>query len=619
MLSASFLAWAAAGGAIFGLTSLAAGRHVSAAAIMAILGAILGWLCAVFAMPSFDPWLAGSVLLFFVLFGIAAVLSMMSHNSPGPFLSWLGLAFLTVLVAFFSSFPGFHAERYANLLVPAQAARDTSIPLIDQSQARLVTDELARKRAAELLSSIDEKGIGTRVVVGEMWGNEVGGTMWWIAPLEHTGFFRWLNFGTTPGYIMVSQSNEVDAKVVLDRPIRIGKEAWFSDNVYRRLYMAGYIDYDYADAMFQVDDGGQPYWVVPLLYPQVGFGGYMPVKWALVDAADGSVETFDSPEEMPDWIDRIYPQDVIADRFDDWGCLSNGWVACAFTGQNVIRSTPGINVAIDANGEIIYYSGTEFANSKAEGASSGLYVANARTGRTVFYPRAGITEVTAKRTMEQAYANYPGYTAAEPILLSINGQEAFFSVILDASGVRKGFAVIAQDNRNIIGTGNSVQAAVTEFNRALQRSSRDSAFEAGTAGAEEVEGLVVTYQPYVQNGKTVFYVTIDTLPGKILEVSEEKIGEIVATLPGDPVRISSDNFRPGVVYVTSFDNLRIELKEEGLQPVVDKRAGDAMDRYKDQKARRDAEALVKELSPEQVDRLLEALRKENADAPSTAD
>jgi len=620
MFSTSYLAWGATGALIFGLTLLFAVRSGAMAAFGVVAGFIAGWTISFTFMPAYDLWLGQSLMLFFFLFGFPALLSLNggTERSAYPVIMWFLLAAVAIVTVIGSTFSGFHAERYAKLLVPVQESRATGIPLIDQTQARLVTDELARKRAAELISGSDEQGIGSRVTIGEMWGNEIGGTMYWIAPLEHSGFFKWLNFDSTPGYVMVSQFNEVNAKFVQNQPIKIGKGAWFSDNVYRHVYQAGLIDYEYGDAMFQVDDSGHPYWVVPLLYPQVGFAGYMPVKWALVDATNGDVQTFDSPDAIPAWVDRVFPQDLIADRFDDWGCLGQGWVSCWFTGQNVIKSTPGISVTIDPDGHIVYYSGTQFENAKSEGASSGVYLANARTGKTVFYPRAGITEIEAQSVMTQAYANYEGYKAAEPILLSVNGHEAYFSIILDASGVRKGFAIVSQDNRNIIGLGNSVQSTVSDFSRSLQRSGRDAAFEPGKQAPQtSVEGLVVTFTPYVQNGKTAFYLTIDTLPNKILEVSDEKIGEIVATKVGDPVRVTSDNYQPGVVYVTGFDNLRFELKEEGLQPVVDGSMKDATKRYEEQKDRKDAKAIIEKLTPEELDRLLDALRQ--PDAPASGD
>lgn len=617
MFSNWFLVWGAVSALIFVAVHFFALIPVGFSTFFfALLGFLLGTGLSFLWLPSLDFFLGNSLFLGLFVYWVAALLVLIfSERGTRGIPTAVGIALLavTALLCFVTTHSSLNAEQYANLIVPKQEERDATMPLTDQSQVRLVTDQLARKRAAELLSSSDEQGIGSRVVIGEMWGNEINGKLYWIAPLEHSGFFRWMNFGTTPGYIMVSQFNEVDAKFVQDKPIKIGTGAYFSDNVYRRLYMNGYIDYDYGDAVFQVDDDGEPYWVVPMLYPQVGFSGYLPVKWVLVHATTGEMQEFNNAAEVPSWVDRVYPADIVAERFDDWGCLSNGYVACSWTGQNVISSTPGISVTINPDGDVVYYSGTQYNNASSEGASSGVYIANARTGEIIFYPRSGITEQTATSVMTQAYANYDGYHAAEALLVSINGMEAYFSVILDGSGVRKGFAIVAQDNRNIIGVGNSVQSTVTEFMRANQRSARDAAFEAGSKDSSlHQEGLVQTITPYSQNGRTVFYITIDSLPNKILEVSEEKVGEIVATVVGDPVSVGIENMDPGVVFVTQFDNLRIALEENGIQPIVDYSNSEALTRYKVEKERNKVSALLHTLSQEELDLVMQSYHEKRS-------
>lgn len=585
---------------------------------LGIIGAILGWLASYVFMLPLDPWLVETVFTVLVLWAFSFFVSVPFARREAE---TLGLAIVTyvivligfLIVAFISTSGMLNAEQYANIAKPIVASRDVAMPLTDQSQVRLVTSAMARKRAAELISSSDEQGVGSRVTIGDVWGNEINGKFFWVAPLEHSSFFRYMNFGTTPGYMMVSQANELDAKFVQTHPIKIGEGAYFNDSVSRRVYSAGYINYRYDEPIFQIDPEGVPHWVVALMYPTVGFSAYQPVKWVVINATTGDLKEYAKAEDVPEWIDRVYPQDKIAERFDDWGCYSQGWWACAVSGNNVIQSTKGISVTIDPHGKIVYYSGTQFQNAKSEGASSGVYIADARTGQITFYPRAGITEETAREVLTQAYSNYRGYEAAEPILISINGNEAYFSIVLDGSGVRKGFAIVAQDNRNIVGIGSSVQAAVTEYSRARQRSSRDSAFEANHGSVNEaIEGLVVTHMPYVQNGKTSFYVSIDTVPNKIFEITEEKIGDIVVTKVGDPVRMEVDNIDPGVVFVTKFKNLRVNIVEEGVQSIVDNENSEVMKRYKMEKERQRLKGITDGLTSEELDRMIEVIFEERS-------
>lgn len=535
------------------------GAFLFSAVIVGLFSAGLAW----WFMTVFSPWLVSTYVQLVVVAALSIFLRYLMGNTTGmSILTYsIGLVLL-IVVGFVTSAPMFNAQQYGSLVVPEIKERDATVPLIDQSQARVVTDGLAVKRAAEILASATETGLGSRVVTGDVWGNKVGDTMYWIMPLEHSGFGKWLSHGTTPGYIAVSQMNEMVTKFVQDKPLKIGEQAWFDDNIYRHLFNRGFKSQIMGEAIFQVDDEWNPYWVVPMYLPQVGVGGDMPVSWSIVNATTGDVTTYDNEADVPAWVDRLYHQDWVAARFNDWGCWSRGALACFWTGTDVIVSTPGINVTIDAAQDIVYYSGVQFQNSKSEGATSGFFTANARTGKISFYRRAGITEEVAKSVMNGAFADFDGYYAADNVLLSLSGREAYFSVIVDGAGSRKAYALVLQTNRNVFGKGNSIQAALTDFGRSLQRVERDASFSAGSApSGKTFVGRVLTMTPVVQNERTSFYLTLDTVPGKIIEISEEKIGDIVVTKVGDRVRFVTDNDEPVVVFSTEFDNLGFTGKE----------------------------------------------------------
>lgn len=582
MLAGNVVAWAAVGALVAINTFALAGRLKSgktdlffAAVFLATVSGGLAWWC----MTVFSPVLIGTwIQLAFICFlSVPFVGGNDTSDMSRPF-GVYGAMFLGVAVSgAMASAPIFHAERYGSLVVPTIEERDATVPLIDQTQARIVTDGLALKRAAEILATSNENGLGSRVEMGAVWGNKVGGTMYWIMPLEHSGFWKWYAHGTTPGYIAVSQMNEMDTRFVQDKPLKIGVKASFDDNVYRHLFNRGFKNEIMGEAIFQVDEEWNPYWVVPMYLPQIGVGGEMPVSWSIVDAVTGDVQTYQEEADVPAWVDRLYHQDMIAERFNDWGCWSNGVAACMFTGKDVLTTTSGINVTIDANLDIIYYSGTQFQNSSSEGATSGFFTANARTGEITFYRRAGISESAARAVMNGAYADYENYYAADSVLLSLNGKEVFFSVILDGNGSRKGFALVLQTNRNVFGKGNSIQAALTDFGRSLQRAGRDAGLSSGVSPEGIVHtGIVSTMMAVVQNERTSFYMTLDSIPGKIIEVSEEKIGEIVVTKVGDRISFTTDNDQPGVIFATSFDNLGFKM-EEG--PIMEQRFSSAEGGY----------------------------------------
>lgn len=609
MFSNTVLAWFVAGFIITGITfALEGGLKRVTPVGFTICASFVGLVSAAFAwiwMTSLSPWLIGTYFQAVVVAALSVLIcSLIIPEFKGRSIAtYVAVVVVLLVAAFVTSVPFFNASRYASLMVPEIKEQDATIPLVDQSQARIVTDMLAVKRAAEILATAKEEGLGSRVVIGEPWGNKVGGTMYWISPLEHSGFWKWNAHGTTPGFIAVSQMNEMNTKFIQDKPIRIGVNAWFNDNIYRHLFNRGFKTEIMGEAIFQVDEDWNPHWLVPMSLPQIGIGGEMPVSWALVHATTGEVQTFTDVNDVPAWVDRLYHQDTVRERFNDWGCWKQGATACMFTGNDVIVSTSDINVTIDASHDIVYYSGTHFQNNQSEGATSGFYTANARTGKITFYRRAGITEDAAKAVMNGAFADFDGYSAADCVLLTINGEATYFSVIVDRAGSRKAFALVSQTNRNVYGRGTSVQAALTDFGRSTQRANRDAAFEPGKGNeGQSYEGIVRTLSSVVQNQRTSFYVTIDSLPDKIIEVSEEKIGDVVVTKVGDKIRFTTDNTEPGVVFSTSFKNLDFTLIEGPTQQQADahNEAMRSENHEADLKRLERAVEALKDLSPEQM-------------------
>jgi hypothetical protein len=72
--------------------------------------------------------------------------------------------------------------------------------------------------------------------------SKVNKELYWVAPLLHSGFFKWMNNQEgTAGYVMVSATNERDVKLVQTsdgKPIKIKyqPEAYFQSNIERHLY-----------------------------------------------------------------------------------------------------------------------------------------------------------------------------------------------------------------------------------------------------------------------------------------------------------------------------------------------------------------------------------------------
>lgn len=108
----------------------------------------------------------------------------------------------------------FRAGEYRNLIGSVEEKEFTKeIHAVDLTQLPIVDQELAQNLGDKKLGTY--VGLGSQVTLGQFTKQNVNGQLYWVAPLLHSGFFKWMNNkeGTT-GYIMVSATDTKDVKFV---------------------------------------------------------------------------------------------------------------------------------------------------------------------------------------------------------------------------------------------------------------------------------------------------------------------------------------------------------------------------------------------------------------------
>jgi len=612
MFSVMFMIWAAIAAGVTVVMGLIFNKkpQLQFASIMFGVFYLVSWL----TLPALSFDMLGTWFLFVVILTCSAGLTYVSSEKNNLKPTYIPACVVIVMIIGMIMTSGiFNASEMSKVInLTDHGQKSTTIELASQDQALRVTTNLAAKKAAELIGSAKTPALASVAKYGEMWGNVLAnGKAVWVAPLEPNGFWRWVFNPVTPGYFVVSHINSVDSRLVEDKPIAYGTGFYFSHDLHRHLYIHGYVNYNYGDAFFQLDDDEVPYYVVPLERPQVGFWSSFPEKWVIVNAFTGKIEEAKTHDELPLWVDRAYSTNLMMNRLEDWGCFSAGAWACYVSGVEVIDPTPGMVVTMDNESRMIYYTGTQFNKNKVEGATSGVATINARTGKTDFYRRAGITEKAAIDIINGAVANFTGRTAQNPVLIQVNGKETYFSVITDESGALKGYGMVWQRNRDVYGVGDTVQDAVRAYLRSARNIVGQTAFE-GSSTVEEVtfEGLVLTITPVSLNGNTVFYLRIDTVKDKVFLVNMNNPAEVASTRIGEPVKLSAINTEPSVIDVTRFDNLLITLSESEAQQKIDADSATTMKKYNERVQLNDATTQLNALSPAEVSRLLKLLKNQ---------
>ena len=146
------------------------------------------------------------------------------------------------------------------------------------------------------------------------------------------------------------------------------------------------------------------------------FGGETVSRAVLVNAVTGETQDL-AVDEVPGWVDRVYPSDLLIRQYNWRGAYSNGWFN-SWLGQNgVVQTTPGINGAAGYNyiakdDDVWLYTGVTSATG--DNSIIGFVLINQRTAESHFYSVAGATEESAMSSAEGQVQNLSLIHISEP-------------------------------------------------------------------------------------------------------------------------------------------------------------------------------------------------------------
>ncbi len=469
----------------------------------------------------------------------------------------IGIAILYAFVLpFFTSHPVFRNEEYRNLIgkVTNGDKLTNHIAPISMNEIRVVDESLAYLLGEKILGS--QPALGSQAQLGEFFFQKVNGKLYWIAPLEHSGFFKWLNNkkGTT-GYVMVSATNERDVKLVQEvngKPIflKYQQEAYFQSNLHRYLYFNGYNTIGLTDFSFEIDDAGMPYWVVTKYKKQVGFSGNDATGIVVVNAQNGDIKEYDI-KNTPAWVDRIQPISFIKDQLNDWGEYVKGY--WNFSNENKLQITEDLTLVYGKDNKSYWYTGITSVGK--DESAVGFVLVDTRTKQTTFYKQSGATEIAAQSSA-QGKVQEKGFVASLPIPYNINNIPTYVMTLKDNGGLVKMYAMVSISDYTIVGTGNTMREALTAYKTAFNSSGNKINVDSKSA-KKIVESTIVRIQNDVKNGNSFYYFTVKDYPN-IFVGSSQISNQLPLTAVGDRVKISFDLDTEEIIDVSQFENLSLK-------------------------------------------------------------
>lgn len=525
-----------------------------------------------FALPVLAFWNYGLWTELLVTLFLGAIV----HTADADEGYWLfaipsGVLFVMICIAFFSS-SAVHASEYQEKLTVKEIIYESfssDVNAIPTEKMVVADKSIAQKVSDDRLE--EDPGLGSRCRPGNSTMQRFTGTLTtsdgktlvlddeiiWVAPLEHSDFFKWLKNDVTPGYIVVLASDPTKTYLVTEingqkLALRYIESGCFGDDVERRIRKSGYAHEGLTEFNFEIDPEGRPYWVMCNYKPTIGFGALDTKGCIVLDAQTGEVNSY-SIEDTPEWVDHIQPAEFVTRQIKWWGEYRHGWWNSWLAQRDVQEPTPGM-VLVYSEGQTFWYTGIRSAGG--DSATSGFMLINARTKEARYYRVSGVNEQEAERIAEeQNFAKAAEYDATSPVLYNVRGVPTYFMTLTGSSGNVMGYAFVAVTNRQAVGVGSSKKEAESNYLQALKRTSSDTIVD---GAVKEIESKNYTVKNITFESGT-YYILFEEVKGKEFSGSTEFFRELKWTRPGNHVNVSYSEGNSDVIIIDTFDNLDFEF------------------------------------------------------------
>lgn len=330
-----------------------------------------------------------------------------------------------------------------------------------------------------------------------------------VTPLEYSNFFvsmSRMNKGTI-GYIEVNLTTKETKLVTFEDGLKYMPSAKLSKDLDRHIRFNHPTEM-YTNKFFEIDNDGNPYWVVPTYKKEIALLSGSTAKGViLVNPINGESKYYDIGKE-PKWVQRVIDDTIVENQANNALYYKNGFFNAEF-GQKkeVFQLSDGYNYFIK-NGETYYVSCITSPN-EADQTSIGFLAINLKTRVATRYNIGGITEMRAREIAENdERVKAQSLTATWPILINYHNVPTYFLVLKNEVQDQRIVLMNASDGRVV---------SMEETLRDTQIAYEQLLSNKGVSVTEDKEtsGVVTKIRDL---GNTIEFM-IDTIPDKYFVVN----------------------------------------------------------------------------------------------------
>lgn len=461
-----------------------------------------------------------------------------------------------VLVLFFGNLAGapvFNAKRYSKLLAVEQRDFTEDIPesenvdniaLMDTNSARIFGNRRIGS-LSDVVSQYEVEDAYTQINLKD--------TPMKVANLKYADFFKYLSNRKNgiPGYVMVNPVDSTSQYVKLTKGMKYVPSGYFNDNIYRYVQMHNPTRI-FDGCYFEVKDDGSPCYVCPVLHARVGLFGGMDVKGVvLLDPVTGDMQYYDVAD-IPNWVDRVYDGDLLEDKFNWYGELSNGFWNSVIGQKGCIRATDDYGFKTIEDDVWIY---TGVTSVTGDASNVGFVMINQRTSEARYYTISGAEEYSAMSSAE-GEVQEKNYKASFPSLINVDGTPTYVMVLTDNGGLVKMYAMVNVEQYNLVVTAESQEEVFAKYRQLLAKEGiSDSGAEEETTDTEKkiqsVTFVVADMEYVTMDGET--YVYLKNSDGEVYKQKFADDESIVKVSVGDEVTVQYEKKENGIHRIITIE------------------------------------------------------------------
>lgn len=454
-----------------------------------------------------------------------------------------GVLFLAALVfvAYVLSAPLFNANKKYKAV---EMEQQVEITAFDETQTPAsVPPKFARNKMKKAFGQVPNTSY---YELGHLQIQKVDDKFVYIAPVEFSGFFKWWNGKTTPGYFTMSATDSSDNPKFIKTEMSYTPSSFFHKEVKRHMRMAMPDLIYYGNVQLEIDDAGKPHYIRSYGNFITARDGFDVQGIVMVDSETGKVTKY-ALADVPEFIDGAVSPEAVSLQNSYFGNYLHGFWNSIIGKKDVkLPSDEGteanVSPVFDEHGHMFYF--TDFTSPK-EGVDSmlGYALTDGRTGEATYYTgnleesymdSQGVLQIIEKKFIEKKWSGQM------PVLYNFYGEASWLTPVLDANGFLQNYFIVSAANPEISVFANTPNEALKLYKTALQRG---GSTVDGSSNAEEAKAAVT-----------------------VVRVFKERVGDftLVSFLVEDGRNfLVSSEAEPLAIYIQEGDQLAVTYLETG--------------------------------------------------------